>query len=156
MKANWVKVIQQSALLSWRAHVCLCAHACTYCSHQSPTCVSERVGACFSCRPAACVHEAERSCGFVYICHCVHMFDSETGRMQHSPRSSQSQAIPSGCEHLVNRLWPLRRPCFLTSIAVRRLLSTSLVDVKSLMSEPRELRVLNAGAEHINLPTCQV
>lgn len=74
------------------------------------------------------------------VCQCVHMFGSETGWMQHSLRSLQCQAIPSGYELLVNRLWPLYRPCILTSIAFQRSLSTSLVNVKSLLlEEPREL-----------------
>lgn len=63
---------------------------------------------------------------FLYICQEVHMQGSETGRMQHSLRSLQCQAIPTGCEHLVNRLRSLSRPCILPLIFVSRLLSLPL------------------------------
>lgn len=79
------------------------------------------------------VCKRQRDCGFLYYCQRVHMFGSETGWIQHSLRSLQSQAFPSGCEHLVNTLWPLYHPCILTSIAVERLLTNSVVNVKSLL-----------------------
>lgn len=97
--------------------------------------------------PAACVYEVEQVCGFKSICQCVHMFGSETGWMQHSQRSFQCQAIPGGCEHLVNRLWPPHRPCILTSITVRRLFSTSVVNVKSLTLRNKTIVLLGVGAE---------
>lgn len=128
------------------------------CSHHSPTCVPERVGACFCASVSVRLLYVRLSfSGLIYICQCVHMFGSETGWMQHSLRSLQCQAIPGGYEHLVNRLWPLRRPCFLTSIAVQRLLSTSVVNVKSLLLEQRELRLwMQSFGEDARLGTSNV
>lgn len=73
--------------------------------------------------PRQCVRSAHyataRSCGagqvcrgalYVYICRCQPASQSQctwlaaAGCMQHSARSLQCQATPSGCEHLVNRL----------------------------------------------------
>lgn len=84
---------------------------------------------------AACVHKAEQVCRFIYTRQRVHMQGSETGWMQHSLRSLQCQAIPTGCEHLVNGLWSLSHPCILTWIFVSRLLLCG------------ECEILNGGAK---------
>lgn len=82
-------------------HVCLSVHVCLSAVISLPH-VSENVwvyvfcafvSVCLPYFPA-CAYEAERVCGFTYICQCVHLFSSETGWMQHSARSFQCQGHP--------------------------------------------------------------
>lgn len=116
----------------------VCMSVCTWayiCSHQSPTWVEQRVGACFFlCAlyyPAAHVHTAEQvRLVYVRLPACAYAWQRDRLHAPISEVTPMSGHPPAD----VNRLWPLHRPCNLTLIFVNRLLSASAANVKSLMS----------------------
>lgn len=151
IKANWIKVIQQNALLGQWEHVSECIRM-YICSHQYPTCIQERVGACFcSFATEQCAKKWLHVCMrrlWVYRTEgdCIYL----AGRQADCStlRSYQCQAIHSRCEHLVNRLCTLYCPCIFTSIAVDRSLSTSVVNVKSFFVRRNRIGLLNLKMPH--------